>query len=219
MASDAEVGSQDSPFSKAEMMQLFPTCLWVHDIKEAEALNQRLLLAIAEVEREHPLPDAPANAWQSPDDLHMRPAFAEFSRLAIGAASNVLGFLKCRYEEIYLTSCWANVNRAGYAHHDHTHPNNYLSGVYYAKAPAGSGSIVFGDPRPQASVLSPQLEQVSLFTANVHRVEPQVGRIIMFHSWLKHSVEANRTDEDRVSIAFNVMLHGPVGADKARARV
>ena len=212
-------GGQASPFARAELMQLFPTCIWVHELREAEALNARLLPAIAALERAHPLPGAPRNAWQSPDDLHHRPDFADFARLAIGAAHGVFTFLKCRFEEIYLTSCWANVNRAGYAHHDHTHPNNYLSGVYYAKAPAQSGGIVFADPRPQASVLAPAIEQTTPITANVHRVEPVAGRMILFHSWLPHSVEANQTDEERVSIAFNVMLHGPVGADKARAKL
>ena len=212
-------GGQASPFARAELVQLFPTCIWVHELKDPEALNGKLLPAIAALERDHPLKGVPQNAWQSPDDLHQRPDFADFARLAIGAAHSVFVFLKCRFEEIYLTSCWANVNRAGHAHHDHTHPNNYLSGVYYAKAPPRSGGIVFTDPRPQASVLAPSIEQTTPVTANVHRVEPKAGRMILFHSWLAHSVEANQSDEERVSIAFNVMLHGPVGADKARAKL
>ena len=218
MASDSGAGPA-SAFSKAELIQLFPTCVWVHEVKDAAALNARLLPIIAQLERDNPLSDAPANAWQSSDDLHVRPEFAELSRLAIGAARNVFGFLKCRFDEIYLTSLWANINRTGHAHHDHTHPNNFLSGVYYAKAPKGCGGIVFADPRPQASVLAPAIEQTTPFTANIHRIEPQEGRMVLFQSWLQHSVEANHSDDERVSIAFNVMLHGPIGADKARARV
>ena len=216
---DGPADSASKPFAKAELVQLFPTCLWIHQVEDHAARDARWLAAIAEIEQAHPMPQGPADAWQSPDDLHRHPAFTDFAGLALTGARNVLGFLKCRVQEIYITSCWANINRRGRAHHDHTHPNNYLSGVYYPKAPKGSGGIVFADPRPQASMIAPEFTQMTPFTSNVHRVEPEAGRMILFHSWLPHSVEANASGEERVSIAFNVMLHGPIGTSMARAQV
>ena len=32
------------------------------------------------------------------------------------------------------------------------------------------------------------------------------GRIVLFPAWLSHSVPANRTKEERISIAFNAMF-------------
>ena len=39
----------------------------------------------------------------------------------------------------------------------------------------------------------------------------------LFPSRLQHMVETNRSNEERISIAFNVMLKGPVGVEMARA--
>ena len=206
-------------FEKAEMVQLFPTCVWVHEVAGHDALNRKLLARIGELERQAPADFRPENAWQSADSLHLDAAFGDFVRLVGQAARNVLGFLKCRYEELYVTSCWANVNGRGHAHHDHTHPNNFLSGVYYVKTPPRSGGIVFSDPRPQANVLAPSVTERNLFNANVQRFEPKEGTMIVFPSWLEHMVEANHGDDTRVSVAFNVMLHGDVGENMARARV
>ena len=35
-------------------------------------------------------------------------------------------------------------------------------------------------------------------------IEPQEGMIMFFPSWLEHDVEPSKSDEDRISIAFNV---------------
>ena len=79
----------------------------------------------------------------------------------MGAARSVLDFLKYRYADCYITDCWANVCRRGEHHRAHIHPNNVLSGVYYAAAPNGCGDIVFDDPRPQTKVLMPDLRELT----------------------------------------------------------
>ncbi|MCG8355888.1 MAG: 2OG-Fe(II) oxygenase family protein [Kiloniellales bacterium] len=206
-------------FDKAELVQLFPTCVWVHEVSDHAALNARLMSRIETLEREAPENVTPQNAWQSQENLHLVPGFEDFARLITAATRNILGFLKCRFDELYITSCWANLNRKGYAHHDHTHPNNVLSGVYYVKTPKHSGGIVFSDPRPQAHVLAPSVTERNLFNANIQRFEPREGTMLVFPSWLEHAVEANHSDEVRVSIAFNVMIHGSVGQDKAWAQI
>ena len=209
----------EAVFKKAEMVQLFPTLVWVHEVAGHEALNARLLPLIAEMKKQSPMNFEPSGAWQSADSLHLSPDFEDFARIVGQGARNILGFLKCRYEELYITSCWANVNPRGHAHHDHTHPNNVLSGVYYVKTPKHSGGIVFADPRPQANVLVPSVAERNNFNSNVQRFEPTAGNMIMFPSWLEHMVEPNFSDDKRISIAFNVMLHGDLGANMARARV
>jgi ectoine hydroxylase-related dioxygenase (phytanoyl-CoA dioxygenase family) len=39
---------------------------------------------------------------------------------------------------------------------------------------------------------------------NVGEYLPENGKLIVFPSWLEHSVLANKTNEIRISIAFNV---------------
>ena len=43
------------------------------------------------------------------------------------------------------------------------------------------------------------------FTAEEVRMRPEEGRIYIFPGWLEHGVEENKSDQDRVSISFNVL--------------
>ncbi|MDP3163602.1 MAG: putative 2OG-Fe(II) oxygenase, partial [Reyranella sp.] len=117
---------------KQEVQEIFPTPLWVVDLKPAAAaaLNTGLK---AEIERLiAPRPAIPAGSnWQTPQDLHTRPAFAEFVKLVETAARGVARFLQVDQYPMGITGCWANVNPPGAYHPMHHHPNNYLSGVYY----------------------------------------------------------------------------------------
>ena len=44
------------------------------------------------------------------------------------------------------------------------------------------------------------------FNAREATIEVVPGRLVMFPSWLTHSVPLNRGDQERISISFNVMF-------------
>ena len=94
----------------------------------------------------------------------------------------------------------------GAVHKAHTHPNNYLSGVYYLRTSAGADTINFHDPRSQAAIIRPPV--LELTAANTDQVVVRVtdGTMLMFPAWLAHSVDASQSDEERVSVSFNVMF-------------
>jgi uncharacterized protein (TIGR02466 family) len=94
----------------------------------------------------------------------------------------------------------------GASHRRHAHPNNFLSGVYYVRTPAGADTINFHDPRVQGAVIRPPV--VELSAANTDQVVVRVceGTLLMFPAWLEHSVDANASDEERISVSFNVMF-------------
>jgi len=117
-----------------------------------------------------------------------------------------LDFMQVDYRDFAITGCWANFNPTGGLNSAHTHPNNYVSGVYYVKTPSGADAIEFTDPRPAAVALMPRTKQLNRFNGNRMTVQVKPGRIVMFPAWLSHSVPANRTSEERISIAFNAMF-------------
>jgi len=55
----------------------------------------------------------------------------------------------------------------------------------------------------------PAITEETVFTANEARMLPEEGRMYVFPSWLEHGVEVNRSDQDRVSISFNVHIAPP----------
>ena len=101
---------------------------------------------------------------------------------------------------------WANVNGKGHSNNRHSHFTHdiLVSGVYYVKVPEDSGRIRFFDPRP--SLIHNSLDWRYYNHFEYHYIEPKEGQMIFFPSWLEHDVERSKSDEERVSIAFNVRI-------------
>lgn len=190
---------------KQEVQELFPTTVWIVDLKAVEAapFNARLKAEIETIIS--PRPKVPAGSnWQTPQDLHTRPAFSDFVKLVETAARGVARFLQVDQHPMTITGCWANINPPGAYHPTHNHPNNYLSGVYYVAVPDSGSRIVFQDPRP--SMIMPRPRQFTRLTANAADAQSKPGRLLIFPAWLRHSVPANDGQTDRISISFNLMF-------------
>jgi uncharacterized protein (TIGR02466 family) len=191
---------------KQEVQELFPTAIWIVDLKpaEAEPFNARLKAEIEKIIS--PRPKVPAGSnWQTPQDLHTKSAFADFVKLVETAARGVARFLQIDQYPMTITGCWGNINPPGAYHPTHHHPNNYLSGVYYVAVPQSGSRILFQDPRP--SMIMPRPRQFTRLTANAADAESKPGRLLIFPAWLKHSVPANDGQTERISISFNLMFN------------
>jgi len=194
-------------FSHEVLLSLFPTPVWVFDLDAAEtdAINAALLERLGRIAPT--LPDTANDlSLQTDHDFH---AYAEFAALGArieAATAKVVAFLELDVTEPAITGCWINVSPPGARHHEHAHPNNYLSGVYYISTPAGSSSIAFYDPRPHPQIIMPPVKRRTPFTGTSMTVSIQAGRLILFPAWLRHGVEPNRGAENRISLSFNVMF-------------
>ena len=101
---------------------------------------------------------------------------------------------------------WANINPKGSYNTTHNHPGCDLSGVYYVKVPEGEcGNINFIDPRPALNYGNSFIVQRYVGGDSVPRF-PVEGCMYVFPSSLQHSVGTNETDEDRISISFNLNI-------------
>jgi len=100
---------------------------------------------------------------------------------------------------------WVNINKSSNYNFMHNHaPYNgaILSGVYYVKCPKNSGNINFFDPR---YFVTNALDMQYYNNGDTYWFfEPKENLMLMFPSWLHHSVDQNQSDEDRISIAFNI---------------
>lgn len=194
-------------FSSTEVKDIFPTPIWVVDLAEDKAKTfnaelKRIIYDLTEPRREIPL----GSTWQTEPMLQKREEFAEFCQLVRQAAKGALSFLQVEHDGFEITGCWANINPRGGLNSAHTHPNNYLSGVYYVSLPQEKGQIVFADPRPQAMTMMPTTKQWNKYVGNEIKLEVKEGRFVLFPSWLVHSVPVNRSEDHRVSISYNIMF-------------
>lgn len=87
---------------------------------------------------------------------------------------------------------------------EHTVPHNHggfdISGVYYFLTNGNDGDIHFVNPSP--------IIDSSKFISNTQyiRYSPQIGKILLFPSWLTHFVSENETNSQRISLSFNIEL-------------
>lgn len=193
------------------VQDLFPTPIWTVDLKPEYAgpLNARLTAHIEALMTPRPQLAAGAN-WQTDPILHQLPQFAEIVQLVERAGRGAAEFLKLKFHDLVVTGCWANINPPAGRNTPHTHPNNFLSAVYYLATPPSEARIVFEDPRPQAYVMMPPIAEFTPHNGNNIVFEVKPGRLVMFPAWLTHSVPINRSTEDRVSMAFNLMFRNYV---------
>jgi uncharacterized protein (TIGR02466 family) len=194
-------------FEKLSVQELFPTPVWICDLAEDSfrPLNRQLLQAIRELIEPRP-PIEIGSTWQTDPVLHRLEPFAPFTGIVTTAARAALEFLGLGAPRFEITGCWGNINPKGGMNSSHTHPNNFLSGVYYVALPEGTGQIVFTDPRPQAGVMIPPTARYNKFVGNKITLDAKEGRLLLFPGWLLHSVPVNRSETERVSISFNIMF-------------
>ncbi len=194
-------------FAEQGTFTFFPTYVWAHDLGPSDytPLNAQLSAKIEELIS--PRPElGPGEIWQTDQILHQMPEFEPFFEYVRAAVDNALRFLKIRYENYTFTGCWANIAPPGCGHPGHSHPNNYLSGVYYVKIPRGGETITFNDPRIQTGIIAPHVTQVDKTNAIQASLPVKEGRMLLFPSWFVHSVPPNMSNEERISISFNVMF-------------
>ena len=105
---------------------------------------------------------------------------------------------------------WVNINKPGDYNTKHQHPNCNLSGVLWIKVPQNSGEIIFQSP-----VEFQTYTEVESYTEEFKKhnnyfhsyyFTPTEGRILVFPSHLQHEVLENKSNEDRISVSFNISL-------------
>jgi uncharacterized protein (TIGR02466 family) len=109
-----------------------------------------------------------------------------------------------RGRSVFMTDCWVNVMPPTAAHSLHLHPLAFLSGTYYVRTPKGCPGLKFEDPRLDRFMAAPPRRTDAKRENQLHVTYPaQAGNVILFESWLRHEVAANRVDAERISISFN----------------
>ena len=186
---------------------MFPSLVWKTQIDPGlrDAMNARMLDALADMRRDAP-PLEPGQGWQSAQDLHEREAFRELGSCIERCATGVLKFLRIGTAEYEITGCWATVLAHGASHKLHSHPNNFLSGVYYVRTHEGADTINFHDPRKQSGVIRPPVVELTAENTDQVVVRVRDGTLLLFPSYLEHSVDANGSGDERISISFNLMF-------------
>lgn len=191
------------PLSSLTSYDLFPTRIWQAHL---DALSGRFAEWERWVHAQRAASPAPAGrtnrqGWNSKDmTILEQPVFAELSqavRLACARALAEMG----RGEQPFELQSWVNLHDRGGFNFLHLHEGSLLSGSFYLKVPAGSGDLVFRDPRPGVihSAMKGSFPN-SHCDINLH---PSTGLLVLFPCWMEHFVEPHQSEEPRICLAFN----------------
>lgn len=191
----------------SEVIPMFPTLVWKVQLQREvrDAIDSSVSPFITRLRMVSPALAA-GRGWQSVQDLHTAKEFNDLVSCVNRAAAAVLRFLRIGDTAFEITACWATILAPGAEHRIHSHPNNYLSGVYYLRTRPGSDTINFHDPRSQAGIIRPPVTELTGENTDQVVVRVRDGTLLLFPSYLKHSVDSNSSGEERISISFNIIF-------------
>ena len=108
-------------------------------------------------------------------------------------------------EKIMFTQSWISHKLPGQIHKDHSHSNSIISGVYYFDNNSTTEPITFYRSTGVNGINSLQVAVNESIARPMFEceIQPQFGDIILFPSYLFHSVKINTSGKVRKSLAFN----------------
>ena len=126
---------------------------------------------------------------------------------AITLANNIYECANIYFESLdtkidlnkYDIRSWFNVNSKDGYNLFHTHAGSLLSGVVYFQG-TDTGAIKFNTLGNIYKMTHPDWP-----FSNGQSIEPEDGDIILFPSYLGHSVNHNPSNRNRINLAFNIM--------------
>lgn len=200
-----------SPLRDAAYLHLFSVPLMTYVWRDLAGLNAQLRTRIlAEAAHDRGVQATNVGGWHSANGNleflgELREPLVQRMLLMVNEATGRLaaeqgaGPLAAQWSFL----AWANISETGAFNTTHTHPGMTWSGVYYVDAGESlgkkdSGALRFMDPSPgSAASFLP-------FTARVcPEIQPVAGLMVLFPSYLPHSVLPHRGSRERISVAFN----------------
>jgi len=194
--------------SKKEVLTVFPTNIFKGTLDDT-SLCDKLEKSIRKLHRNKNGPHVEKNEFVSYDNIYDNEEFKDLNRIVLEESNEILNFYRVVRDDHYISAMWANITTQNNKHMLHIHPNSYLSGIIYVKAPLNCGNTTFSDPRPAARMMEPDYYEFNNNNSGVFRIKPSKGDILFWPSWLPHGVEkGSNQGTDRVVVAFNVMIKG-----------
>jgi len=110
--------------------------------------------------------------------------------------------------DLVLGNFWININGKYTYNRRHDHQNAVLSGVYYVDAEGPNIGNIMIERNDNMEFFAGKYKNKSSICQVGFSLTPLTNFLIMFPSWIHHSVEMNMEDRDRISIAFNFVESG-----------
>ena len=187
---------------------IFPVPIHVFDIKDFKLYQKDLIdYAYTLKSKDVETPNrSNVGGWQS-RTFHLNNQSDKLHSLLMDCITSLPSLKKDI--NIYVKA-WVNINSPGSFNLKHSHPTSDLSGVLWIKCPENCGNIWFESPMCYQTFK--EIESYTQDFKDKNRYDhsywfpPMEGRFIIFPSHLEHDVRENLSNEDRISVSFNIKL-------------
>jgi len=192
-----------------DRMNLFPVPLFGTEFEGAEELKNVLVpkfLAIEEADQT-PAPYT-ANGYTNYNPKENALDFDECAELKefileCGRAANQS--INCPADSM-LVGSWFSINRKHSYHPIHNHVPATWSGVYYVQAEEDDAYITFFDDNKVTNWPWAPFGESNEYNTPTFSIMPRTGRLLLFPSFLKHTVEQQIHERERMTISFNLSV-------------
>tara|TARA_B100000579_G_C22436888_1_gene668024 strand:- start:21 stop:623 length:603 start_codon:yes stop_codon:yes gene_type:complete len=194
----------------SDLLLMFPTPIWTSMVQNSDEINDKMYNYIKSLQskNEEGINKSNIEGWHS-EYFNLELEEPRFFLNSISSDLNKvfedMGW-DLQKQKIKVTSMWSIINKKNSSNARHIHSNNYISAAYYVKAPKNCGNIIFYDPRSEAVFRHPIINKPNKLNTNSFSIEPKEGLLVLFPSYLNHSVDLNNSDEERMVISFNIDL-------------
>jgi uncharacterized protein (TIGR02466 family) len=193
------------PNISAKNLDCFVTRIWSFDLSPLQNDQEFWMKRVLQIRGESPEAAGRSNrsGWNSKGNLFLHKDFEALQSACYNCFVHAFKELCVDPSFRFGLSAWVNITGPGGYNVQHGHPRTFLSGCYYVKVPDKSGCISFSDPR--AGAANAMLKAGGIMGSNNIKIQPSPGQLLIFPSWLQHSVELNESREERMSIAMNAV--------------
>lgn len=155
------------------------------------------------------------------DTLELAPLKAKIMKAVDNFIYTVLDVK--RNMDFRMENSWVNRHYPGDYSGQHYHGNSLISGVYYIDTDGDTGAFICHKDKGHYNLWTETVRvdfnyqdhadgaMLNFFNADAWGLFPAKNDLILFPSMMTHSVEENKSEKVRYSLAFNVFPRGTAG--------
>ncbi len=199
--------------TRVELFNLFPTTIAVYDLQRE--LNKHELETITECVNDFVLNQG--NKTSKNKYVLKTPALCNLNNFFLDCVNDCMQRVFEETTKLRITQSWLNRTDKGQFHHIHTHPNSYLSGVFYVKTTVDD-RITFHNTDTRSIYYQPVYENFNISNSSTWWLPATQNKLYLFRSDVWHSVPQIQHDE-RISLSFNTFFAEDFGSETSIARL
>lgn len=188
---------------------LFPTPVMVGDIELTKKELDFIKSSISDTIQNG---DGATGQYSKDDHILNNPELKDLKDWALfHVKTYIKSIYKPKYEiEPYITQSWVLLSNKESSHQAHVHPNSLLSGVIYIST-NDDDKITFYNDAPR--MLTIETDEYDILNSSEWWLPAQENKIIIFPSYMSHSVNKVYGDKPRISLPFNTFVKGKLGGN------